>query len=168
MKIIKMGTIRTDLLVIGVFFIVLTLLQSSAFAQAGSGAKTTSVVVANSGANPVPVQVVPKRTVELLRANGVEIPAYGKREWQIDVRGYSRIKMCSYGPNFAVAITDNSIPDVLDFSSFDGILLGFTTVRSTSQEELCRVIDFLPESGIYLTATGGSEPARGSVRVWAQ
>ena len=170
MKRMKSRTIGT-LVGVGLFGIGLTLLQSNVFAQSGPGAKTTSVVVTNSDTNPVAVNAVAKRTIQLLSASGVELPAGGKREWQIDVRGYSRIKVCSLGSYwFSVYVTDMPNLMVHDIaSSFDGVVLGIASVYGQTQEDFCRSIDFLPESVIYITAINqANEPAKGNVRVWAQ
>ena len=171
MKIAYTQKTMTQIVCLGLLIIGITQLHGNVIAQSSAAARTTAVVVTNSDLNPVSVQAAPNRTVQLLNVSGVEIPVDGKREWTIDVRGYSRIKVCSLGNGgFIAVLTDKPGLVITDLHSFDGVILALAGVYAQSQEDICRVIEFLPEPNIYVTAfgQGNAEPARGNVRVWAQ
>jgi hypothetical protein len=164
---------NTYTIVYTVFFVGLVMLQSSASAQQGS--KNTPVIVTNTNANPVPVTgsvtTASRPTVQLLNAINAEVLAGEQRVWKIDVRNFSKIRVCTIpreGGSFPVYITD--LPLASDGQSFgDGVFLAAAGGENLALYNFCQILDVLPNSDIYLTVQNTSEvTARGNVKVWGQ
>jgi hypothetical protein len=150
------------------------MLQISASAQQSS--KNSPVVVTNTSANPVPVTgsvtAASRPTVQLLNEINAEVLAGETRVWKIDVRNYSKVRVCTLprdpGGSFAVYITD--LPLASDGKSFgDGVFLAAAGGEDLTLYNFCQILDVLPNPDIYLTVQNLSGvAAHGNLKVWAQ
>src|SRR5437868_3541099 len=128
-QIMKRKGSNTYTIICAVVFVGLLMLQTSARAQQSS--KNTPVVVTNTNANPVPVAgsvtTAARPTVQLLNAINAEVLAGELRMWKIDVRNFSKVRVCTFpreggSGSFAVIITD--LPIASDGSNFgDAVFL---------------------------------------------